>query len=638
MDLGQLLEREVRVGNDKRRKSNQDDSDDIDLGASFASHDGPTPSRKNRHDKNDDNGARTHKGNGDEKGEEVAKVMTANDRGGDGRHIKQTVNDNEVDEDRNDNTPKNGKKAKHIPGSHHRDDRLQTASSANHHPHHGSSGHHVKHGSKEKRRYLSSNLRIHEKRTLSIWDYDRHVKRMGEFDPLHGTTLREEMERRGHGVDDRGDRHSKHAKGEAGGHRSKHGNDENGRHPKHDEDEDVQTEGMTSEPKMNDFHASPDSQHSQHTQHHPVRPIVAMEQGGQVRGDSLPDLDKQDTLPSHRQGVTLGDASVSSQSLASPAHAHPNEARGLLDPLRVDDMLGLEYEAYDCEDEYDLGHGYTDLLGRDEGSGTDDWQPQPEPSTSPVPSPSQRVSVLDGGSRMYADKIIWQPTSDHPEKQKGGLERRRKDKHNDDGDEDDSGDKHGRGRHGDDEEDDYGHGKHGGKHGDEDYDDGEYGSSSSRKKGKGSYDDDGEDSYSAKGSGRGSSRAGSDGYVDDFDTPRSRSGSRYDDPESGYPSTKQNSHSKFDDGQYRPSSYQSNADDCAILSSFYTSMRGETWTPAVDWSASAVSSRSGTASCCSWTGITCDEYQRVIGLDVSSLGLSGPLGTELFSLDALLRL
>jgi hypothetical protein len=39
-------------------------------------------------------------------------------------------------------------------------------------------------------------------------------------------------------------------------------------------------------------------------------------------------------------------------------------------------------------------------------------------------------------------------------------------------------------------------------------------------------------------------------------------------------------------------------------------MRGETWTPAVDWSASAVSSRSGTASCCSWTGITCDEYQR----------------------------
>jgi hypothetical protein len=70
-------------------------------------------------------------------------------------------------------------------------------------------------------------------------------------------------------------------------------------------------------------------------------------------------------------------------------------------------------------------------------------------------------------------------------------------------------------------------------------------------------------------------------------------------------------------------------------------MKGETWTPVVDWSASVqrrAPSSSMRGRCCNWTGVTCDEYQRVIGLSLPNQGLTGPLSADLFSLDALLRL
>jgi hypothetical protein len=242
--------------------------------------------------------------------------------------------------------------------------------------------------------------------------------------------------------------------------------------------------------------------------------------------------------------------------------------------------------------------------------------------------------VLDGGPRLFADRIIWQPKSDHPEKEHGGLQRRRKDKHKDDeeDEEDDRGGKHGHGKHGDDEdEDDTSKSKH---WGDEETED-DYTSSASGKNGKSRHGDeaDGDDGYSSKSNSR---------YADDEESyPKSKPSSKFDDDDEAGSSTgtKSSPKSKFDDGQYRPSAYaNSGADDCATLSSFYVSMKGETWSPPVDWSASAVSTPKGAASCCTWTGITCDAYERVIGLDVSSLGLSGALGSELFSLDALLRL
>lgn len=615
---------------DKRRKSITDDTDHLD-----SEKPGPAANDGARPHKNQSKGAKAD-------GEEVARIMNAND--------KHDDDNGDGNDDGGRKPPKNGKKSKHIPGSHHRDDRHPSTSPPD------SDSASKKHHGKQKRpggkgkhpkRYLSSNPRTHEKKELSFWDYDRHTKRMGEFDPLHGTGLREEraaaveMEKRGHGADER--------KGKEDGGRTKHGS---GRHAKHGGKGrhahaagEIQAQSGSAV-RHDDFHAS-----NANAIDRPHINAASMEQSGQVRGDSLRDLHKQDTFPAHRQGVTLGDGSISAQSLASPAANHhgaspggtvpvrssdANHARGLLDNLRVDDMLDFDSEAYDCEEEF--GHGHGTLFGRDEnGNGNgQEWQPAPEaaPEPAPAPGPPQQVSVVDGGPRLYADRIIWQPKSDHPEKH-GELQRRRKNKHKDE-DEDDGGGKHGGNRHGDDYEDeDDGQGSKKSKHrGDEEED--EYGSSSS-KKGKGRYDDDQEgygDEYSAKGTG---SRTKGKGAFDD-DVPYSKSNplSGFDD-EDEYP-TKPRTKSKFDDGQYRPSTYaNSGIDDCATLSSFYVSMRGETWVPPVDWSASAVSS-SAKGGCCTWTGVTCDEYERVIGVDVSSLGLSGPLGPDLFSLDALLRL
>jgi len=586
------------------------------------------PHKAGKMDGDEDDGkrrprTRPHK-EGKADGNEVAEIMKAND----GVNTQDGNDDN--NEDGRPVKGKGGKKQKHIPGSHHREDRLPPTEDKHpkHRPHSGKGRH--------ERRYLSSNPRYHTKKELSIWDYDRHIKRMGAFDPLHGTGMREEveMQKRGHGADereggrhgkdDKGGRHLKHDAGGRGRH-GKHGVDRgDGGRGRHEKDE-LHIDGADVRGK--DFHAIDQAGHID-------RPhINAVDQGDQVRGDSLPDLHGQNHLPTHRQGVTLGDGlSAQSKSLASPARAdaahrdqdlNHNEARGLLDPLRVDDMLGLEYEAYDCEEEYGLGH-HT-LFGRDD-------QDQTNVEAAPAPGPPQSVSVIDGGPRLFADRIIWQPQSDHPEKH-GGLERRRKNKHKDDEDDDEErGGKHGRNRHGDDED---GYGSSSGKHRGGDEED-KYGSSRSMK-GKGRFTDDEEeeDDYSAKSSG---SRSKGKGAFDDDDVPYSKSDplSDYDD-EDDFSKSKPKTKSKFDDGQYRPSSYaNSGVDDCATLSSFYTSMKGETWTPAVDWSSSAVSSKK--TACCSWTGVNCDEFERVIGVDVSMLGLSGPLSSELFSLDALLRL
>jgi len=621
------------MGIEKRRKSDKGDTDfsDSDQGPS-AEDEGKRRKRPNKGGKVD--------------GNDVARVMKANAGGND--------NDREPNNEDGGERPKKGKggkKVKHIPGSHHRDDRLPPPKEEHgkHQPNHKSKG---KHG----RRYLSSNPRYHTKKELSFWDYDRHVKRMGEFDPLHGTGLREEVElqKRGHGADERkGERHGQGA--DDGGRHGKSDDDVGGRHLKHDDgvrgrggkhgggnlhesgrgdgrkDRHEKGENVSaSDARGKDFLAAGQSGHVD-------RPhIDAVDDGskGQVRGDSLPDLHTQDHPPSQRQGVTLGDGvSTQSKSLASPAHHDKGlvpQARGLLDPLRVDDMLGLEYDAYDCEEEFTYDN-HT-LLRRD------DQDPSAIGEQNPTPGPPTSVSVVDGGPKLFADRIIWQPQSDHPEKH-GGLKRRRKNKHHDDDEEDDDGaggGKHDRNRHGDDE-DDYGSPKSKHRGGEEDD---EYGSSTSRK-GKWRYTDgdeeDADDRYSAKSTGKAKGK----GSFDDDDTPYSKSNplSNFDnfDDEEDAPIPKFGPKSKFDDGQYRPSSYaNSGVDDCATLSSFYISMKGETWTPTSDWSGSAVSSK--VPACCSWTGVTCDEFERVIGVDVSSLGLSGPLGSELLSLEALLRL
>lgn len=655
LDLAAI--RAIGNGIEKRRKFKESDTDLLDQGHSNDNDGG-----------NGDGGTRRprpHKNGGQVDGDEVARVMNAND----GRNDEDDKDHDQEDEQgerpkgKGKGREQEGKKQKHEPGSHHRDDRHPPTEDK--HAKHRS--HKEKGKGKHEKRYLSSNPRYHTKKELSFWDYDRHTKRMGEFDPLHGTGLRKEaeMQQRGHGADERhgkvdgderhvGDaggggrgRHGKHGEGGGGRADEEHGrekheeDDPHKSHSRHSDDREEGEDGQhkkdnhqqdkhhitSSDVRGQEFHVTGPAAHIDRPQ------INAVNQDGQVRGDSLPNRHDQDHIPAHRQGVTLGDGiSAQSKSLASTAHTkdHPdavdegpvhNQARGLLDPLRVDDMLGLEYEAYDCEDEYGLGQ-HT-LFGRDEG--------QNQTNAETTPGPPQSVSVVDGGPRLFSDRIIWQPQSDHPEKH-GGLKRRRKNKHGDDEDDNGAGGgKHGGGR-GNDDEDDYesSRGKHRG--GDEEDD---YGSSSS-KKGNGRYDDegDGESDYSTKSS---SGRAKGKGNVDDADdVPYSKSNplSGFDDGDD-YPNTKPKS--KFDDGQYRPSSYaNSGVDDCATLSSFYTTMRGETWTPAVDWSGSAVSSKK--ASCCTWTGVTCDEYERVIGVDVSSLGLSGPLGNELYSLDALLRL
>jgi len=629
------------MGIEKRRKLDKGDTDLSDSRQEPLGDHGDKRARP--HDEDEGKKRKRPDKGGNADGDQVAKAMKASDVGDD--DDQESTADNEGEQLENG---KGGKKARHVPGSHHRDDRLPPSDEkhSKHRPNHTGK---VKH----EKRYLSSNPRYHAKKELSVWDYDRHVKRMGTFDPLHGTGLREEVElqKRGHGADGRkvgrhgkgvvggghgkgddgGDddgRHLKHDDGGGGrGRHGKHGGDRNlggskdGRKGRDDEDEDM----SATDARGKDFHAAGEAEHVD-------RPhIDAIDSGAkdQVRGDSLPNPRTQDHPPSHRQGVTLGDGiSAQSKSLASPAHHDKSpapEARGLLDSLRVDDMLGLEYDAYDCEEE--LTYGRHTLLVRD------DQDPSATGGQPPAPGPPTSVSVVDGGPRVFADRIIWQPKSDHPERQ-GGLERRRKNKHHDDDQEDeDGGGKHGRNRQGDDE-DDYGSSKsrHRGGEGDDEYE------SSSSKKGKGRYDDEEEEDedngYSTKSTGRTKGK----GSFDDDDTPYSKSNplSDFDDDEDA-PLPKSKPKSKFDDGQYRPSSYaNSGVDDCATLSSFYTSMKGETWTPASDWSCSAVSSKAGV--CCSWTGVTCDEFERVIGVDVSSLGLSGPLGNEVFSLDALLRL
>ena len=629
------------MGIEKRRKSDKGGTDLSDGQEPLSEAEGK---RRKRPDDDDEEKRRKRPDKGGKAdGDEVAKAMRAHDGGDDDEHERNNEDGGEQ--------PKKGKgkKSKHIPGSHHRDDRPPpTQEHEKHRPNHKG-----KSKGKHEKRYLSSNPRYHTKKELSFWDYDRHVKRMGEFDPLRGTGLREEVElqKRGHGADERKGRHGKgdgdggrhetgDGDGDDGGRHSKHDDGGRGRHGKHGDDgkhgesgkgdgrkdrHEKEEDMSATDARGKDLHAAGQAEHVDRLH------IDAIDSDGkgQVRGDSLPNLHTQNHPPSHRQGVTLGDGvSAQSKSLASPVHNDKGpapEARGFLDSLRVDDLLGLEYDAYDCEEELTYGH-HTLLVRDDQDPSTSGEQP-------PAPGPPTAVSVVDGGPRLFADRIIWQPKSDHPEKH-GGLERRRKNKHHDDDDEDEDGDgggKHGRNRHGDDE-DDYGSAKSKHRGGEEDDD---YGSSST-KKGKGRYDDeeDEDDGYSTKSTDRTKGK----GSFDDDDTPYSKSNplSDFDDDEDA-PLPKSRPKSKFDDGQYRPASYaNSGVDDCATLSSFYTSMKGETWTPTSDWSGSAVSSKAG--ACCSWTGVTCDEFERVIGVDVSSLGLSGPLGNEVFSLDALLRL
>ena len=137
------------------------------------------------------------------------------------------------------------------------------------------------------------------------------------------------------------------------------------------------------------------------------------------------------------------------------------------------------------------------------------------PATVPVPIPNTQVSVLDGGPRAYADRIIWQPTSAHPDlnaRRRSGesdLNRRRKEE-------------------------------------DEEYE--------------------------------------SEDYNDEDHNDRN--------------------------------------------------VNGDTWTRDLGWQASI----RGRGSCCDWIGVTCDDYERVIGIKLQDVGLEGKMSDDLFVLDQLVRL
>lgn len=461
-------------------------------------------------------------------------------------------------------------KAKHRPGSHHKDDRVSAKATD---PERGSSkkkgkakskaksnakgrdkGRGKGRANKQSKRYLSSNAPTHPKREMSLWDYDRHAKRMGPFDPLAGTGVREAHQYR--------------------------------------------------------------------------RALYDATLMVSAAGPS----DDVPVLSAFRQGVVLehGQPHPGSQ-LASTDHTL--QRRTLLN------LGGLvTFDLFD-----DLGS----MERRD-----DPLPEQTDPGQNTTLTPAGVVSVLDGGPRMYADKIIWQPTSNHPKVDERNLVPRRKS----DDDEEEWEESRGGGPSGYEDSD---AGKHGGGKGygigndDEDGEEGDRRShansdSDGRRHGQAQDDDeqaDDDDEYQSSSStgGHAGKHGGDNRFGDDELSDGSRqhpashstSNSVDSDDEDDYPPMKQKYKPAFDDGQYRPwKAPGSEMNDCATLASFYTSMSGDSWTRDLGWSTKA---RTRTA-CCQWTGVTCDVYDRVVGVNLAGAGLEGALSDEIFSLNELIRL
>lgn len=446
-------------------------------------------------------------------------------------------------------------------------------------------GLHASPGRKGKQ-FLSSNPRWHAKKAMSLWDYDRHSKRVGHFDPLVG---------------------------------------HNWVPPAHPE---VELEHLASRGASVVYVRDPSAQPGPDTIENPAR------------------------TPTLRQGLVL-------------EHGQPHPGRPLASSTDEEsrrqtlvNLGGLVTFDILSDDHFDAAWPHK----RDEDTTDQPDSGSPKPDiTGDIPA----VSVLDGGTRMYADKIIWQPTSDHPKPNE--LSRRRKDDDGgdeewDDGDDGQSvfngGEAESRGRKsnryealekdqvdgesshkkGSSHDEDSGHNRNSEGRGvthDEDYEDDE----PSGRRGKGNkyhseasdYEDLDSDTGRHHADSSGFDRAGTDSdvaYEDDdrqtFDPDRTDKDRAFAPGRHARPT--------YDDGQYRP--FKSFGDDCAALVSFYQAMRGDSWSGLSDWS-DPLRSRAG---CCDWIGVTCDPYDRVVIVDLAGAGLEGGLSDELFSLESLVRL
>lgn len=294
---------------------------------------------------------------------------------------------------------------------------------------------------------------------------------------------------------------------------------------------------------------------------------------------------------------------------------------------------------------------------RDEGSSV-------QQNASVVNASTAAVSVLDGGPRMYADKIIWQPTSTHSLPSE--LARRRKDDEDEAADENNQPSGRGRGHsgYGDDEkegrgrkshmsgEDEDASRKH--RYGDDEDDPRDRKAKSNTELNGNRYEEDEAASSSPRGS-RGKAKTqnkeeyGQDdgqypSQADSLAHSRTKGEDDGGDGESRYAavgdasdrhksvSANRPKKQAYDDGQYHP--YNSLANDCSALANFHRSMEGDSWTSHSDWR-DPLRNRAG---CCDWTGVTCDPYDRVIAVNLAGVGPQGELAGDLFDLDELVRL
>lgn len=513
----------------------------------------------------------------------------------------------------------NGKKVKHRPGQHHKDDRPSKSTHANDdirdrpsksiHGEDDVRDHTSKSKDKnrnkkpkkeiEERRYLSSSPRVQPKREMSFWDYDRHTKRLGSFNPFMGM--------------------------ETGAQSSKTDTDTSP-DPSY-----VDNEGTTgwSGALAAAEKAEQTWQNSVGKPHHI----------SEIQAASIPEETIQPQMTKQSQASVIPD----------PEHKIQRQTLLSLGGLITFDFL----------DDGDM----LDTASRDRRDGWTSSTLTPVPTiTTPVAAWTQNIStyetpevitsVLDGGARVYADKIIWQPASAHPDLSTDGPDLTKRRKHDEDEDEgrgrsdysdsdyDDAEDRRG-GKHSksydDDEEDEPKRGRKKHSSASDKYDDQDEdgGARNSRNKHKDEYEDDENGRSPSKGRKKtGFSEDDDDGY--EYGSSRGSSRKYALDDADSYDSAGETPHRK------RPGSASTsamglgnaNSNDCAQLASFYRNMDGEYWTRDLGWK-SAVRGRT---SCCDWLGVTCDEYERVIGIRLSDVGLEGQMSTDLFSLDQLVRL
>ena len=553
---------------------------------------------------------------------------------------------------------KKGKKAKHVPGQYHRDDRKAASASASgpgapddqdegkehgedddsregrkHHtenPKHDSrSGLKPKHG-QEERRYLSSSPRVQPRRSMSLWDYDRHTKRMGEFNPVLG------ME-------------SSDWWGSAAATTTSSN--------RYDDDtnlEDIEGgrwAGLASALEAQEATLDKPLGEHWHLSDVPlpkVDPIGLMEKAAASLASHQAEEVQKQTLLSLGGLITFtlldDEAVIDTVAPTWPRKRDDWSPSGVTTLSAPPSPVSPSPQVSATPP---VAAWFQNTTIYDTPPSPPSLPASPSPSTY-VEAPSQdtKISVLDSGSRPYADRIIWQPSSDHPDLSRrsthiGELELTKlfkDDKDNYDSEDYEDNDSDERGRKAvkskQDDEDEAPKrrkGKHSSDYDDENEEDGD--SRKSRKKHKGGeYDNEQDRPTTTSKSGK------KHGYEDDQDDSGSgTSSSRKHPADSDYDS---------EDGdddlpRKRPSVASTssvdpdpNANDCPALASFYRNMNGDSWTRDLGW----LPSIRGRGSCCDWVGVSCDEYERVIGIRLTDVGLEGQMSDDLSTLDQLVRL